>query len=65
MRVVVMALDEQGAAVAVGPVAREASIERIREQIEARGWTTYGEARRLSVAEWEAECHGAEPAVAP
>jgi hypothetical protein len=55
-RVMVMALDDEGGAVAIGPVVKDESIEKIREQIESRGWTCYGQPRVMSAAEWKREC---------
>ena len=61
-RVMVLALDDEGGVVAIGPVVKEASVDRIREEIVARGWEPYGQPRVMSVADWRREIKGATSA---
>lgn len=58
-RRIVLAIDNEGAVVAIGPVATDESVEKIREQIEAAGWENYGVVRHSSVADFRAELKAA------
>lgn len=53
---IVIALDDEGGPVAIGPVFNDASVDRIRDQIDATdSWENQGTARKLSVREFEQE----------
>lgn len=57
-RVVLVRLDTEEV-IAVGPVGRDESIAELRELAEEHGHTAYGEARRLSVADFRKLMRGA------
>jgi hypothetical protein len=54
VRRVVLAQDEQDAPVVVGPVFTDESVDRLREEIEERGWTNLGTAVIYSAAQFRA-----------
>lgn len=50
----VLVQDEQGAVYAVGPVARAETVDWIRDTAEQHGHTAIGQARKLSIADFNA-----------
>jgi hypothetical protein len=47
--------DDGNGPVAIGPVYKDESVERIRDEAEERGWTLLGQARPMSFREFKGE----------
>lgn len=52
----VLAVDDEGAVVAIGPIGKDETIEQIRDLIEARGWENYGVVTRMSAENFKQDC---------
>lgn len=55
LRRMVLATDEQGSPRAIGPVYKDESVAKLRDEIEGAGWTNLGTAVCSSVSDFRAE----------
>lgn len=57
----VLAYDEQGSPRAIGPVYKDESVEKLRDQVEEAGWTNLGTAVVMSMSDFRAEAKRVAP----